>query len=43
LDVICIKVRERDQVRVLRGSVHDEKQMTKNGALGDATEAVVER
>jgi len=36
-------LREREEMRVLRGgSVHEEKQRTKNGALGNARGASIE-
>jgi len=36
-------VEERGEMKVLKGgNVHDEKQRTKNGALGDATGAGIE-
>ena len=45
LRVICIKVvvmEKRGDQSAEGGSVHDEKQRTENGALGDATGASIE-
>jgi len=45
LDVVCIKVMDKGRggdESAEGGSVHDVKQRTKNGALGDATGGGIE-